>query len=63
MRTVSELRDAVGASLGDGDLVMLSIRVMIATGVSLKSPKPEHDRNPASVERVRKALADLGVTI
>ncbi len=63
MRKISEIRDAVVASRGSGELVMLSMRVMVATGVSLKDPKPEHDSDPARVQQVRKALTDLGVTV
>ena len=63
MRTVSDMREAVRASRGANELVMLSMRVMIATGVSLKDPNPAHDRDPVRVEKVRTALADLGVRV
>jgi hypothetical protein len=41
----------------------LNTRVLLRTGINLRSPRPEQDNDRAAVEKVQKALADLGYRI
>jgi hypothetical protein len=38
----------------------ISTRLILRTGVNLRQPRPEQANDPAVVEKVRAALADMG---
>lgn len=38
----------------------ISTRLILRTGVNLRNPRPEQANDPAVVEKVRVALADMG---
>ena len=63
MDSLSAIRAAVLASQGPSQLTMLSMRVMLETGLSLQNVSMDKDRDPQSVARVRKALADMHVKV
>jgi hypothetical protein len=38
----------------------ISTRVILRTGVNLRQPRPDQANDPAVVDKVRAALADMG---
>ncbi|RSM68069.1 hypothetical protein DMB66_14235 [Actinoplanes sp. ATCC 53533] len=41
----------------------ISTRLILRTGVNLRQPRPEQANDPAVVEKVRVALADMGYVL
>jgi hypothetical protein len=44
----------------DLKLAPICTRVMLRTGVSLKSPRPEQERDPATIAKVLSCLSEMG---
>ena len=51
------LRERLANPTGFG---AVSVRVLLRTGVNLRSPRPEQIHDAVLVSRVRDALADMG---
>jgi len=41
----------------------ISTRLILRTGINLRQPRPEHANDPAVVEKLRAALADMGYAL
>jgi hypothetical protein len=58
---VSDLAKGLQAQLDNpAKFTAVSTRVLLRTGVSLREPRPDQDRDPALVTKVRDALAEMG---
>lgn len=53
----AQLREQLASPAGFG---AVSVRVLLRTGVNLRSPRPEQVSDGALVSRVRDALAEMG---
>jgi len=60
--SIDEIREALLARLGTNAVSLgpISTRVLLRTGVSLKTPRPDQNRDAAAVANVVAALADMG---
>lgn len=47
----------------DLKLAPVCTRVMLRTGVSLKSPRPEQMHDPATIEKVLSCLSEMGYPV
>jgi hypothetical protein len=61
-RTVPDVQRALRTQLGVNELAFGSIcaRVVLRTGVNLRTPRPDHEADPVAVGKVVSALADMG---
>lgn len=41
----------------------LATRVLLRTGVALRPPRPDQDRDPVSIRAVMDALDDMGIRV
>lgn len=60
--SIDEIREALLARLGTNAVSLgpISTRVLLRTGVSLKTPRPDQNRDSAAIANVVAALADMG---
>jgi len=56
----SSLQLTVG---GDVPFRAVSTRVLLRTGVNLRDPRPDQVRDRAAIDKVVKALADMGMAL
>lgn len=61
MTTVTELAKTLENKLGNPtSFRSISTRVLLRTGVSLRDPAPEQDRDAQVVTRLRQVLTEMG---
>jgi len=60
--SIDEIREVLLARLGTNSVSLgpISTRVLLRTGVSLKTPRPDQNRDAAAITKVVAALADMG---
>jgi hypothetical protein len=62
--SVQDLAALLEKKVGNAaSVTAISTRVMLRTGVSLRQPRPEQASDPAVVQKVRAALAEMGYAI
>jgi hypothetical protein len=58
---LKEVREALSKLLNDeGKFSIVNSRLILRTGVNLRSIAPEHDRNATMVNKVKQALHEMG---
>jgi hypothetical protein len=61
MATIADLRGSLDRQLDNpAKLGAVSTRVLLRTGVNLRTPSPAQNSDQDIVAKVRKALADMG---
>jgi len=60
--SIDEIREVLLARLGTNTVSLgpISTRVLLRTGVSLKTPRPDQNRDATAIANVIAALADMG---
>lgn len=60
LRNLDEVAAVLLSSVGQAVFGPVSTRVLLRTGVSLRSPRPDQMADPATVAKVVSTLADMG---
>lgn len=60
LRNLDEVAATLLSSVGQAVFGPVSTRVLLRTGVSLRSPRPDQLADPAAVAKVVSTLADMG---
>ena len=62
LRTLDEVREALNVRLGanTASLGPISTRVLMRTGASIKTPRPDQNADTALIGKVVAALAEMG---
>lgn len=60
LRDLDEVAATLLSSVGQAVFGPLSTRVLLRTGVNLRSPRPDQKLDPAAVAKVLSTLADMG---
>jgi hypothetical protein len=64
MTSLEEVRSALVAKLGSADkLVLLNVRLILRTGVSLSVIDPRHANDPGCISKVLGALREMGFDV
>jgi len=60
--SIDEIRETLVARLGSNTISLgpISTRVLLRTGVSIKAPRPDQNRDATAIANVVAALADMG---
>jgi hypothetical protein len=62
LRTLDEVREALSSKLGanTASLGPISTRVLMRTGASIKTPRPDQNTDTALIAKAVAALAEMG---
>jgi hypothetical protein len=60
LKDLDEVATTLLSSVGQAVFGPVSTRVLLRTGVNLRSPRPDHVTDPAAVAKVVSTLADMG---
>lgn len=60
IRDLNEVATALQSSVGPAVFTPVVTRVLLRTGVSIRSPRPDQVDDPVAIARVVAALADMG---
>lgn len=64
MKTLSEVRQALGRHLGnEATLQTIGARIILRTGINLLDPKPQHQQDAAAINKVCETLKAMGYDI